>query len=83
MKLNPLGTYEIARTVDARGWLCPLPILKSESAIQEMKSGEILALKATDPGIANDLPAWCAVNGHQLISMEKSGREWLGLVKKG
>ncbi len=72
------------REVDARNLLCPLPILRAEAAIGEMESGEILSIRATDPGLYRDLPAWCRVNEHRLLGInKKQGRELIGMVEKG
>ncbi|MBF0143192.1 MAG: sulfurtransferase TusA family protein [Magnetococcales bacterium] len=70
------------RQVDARNLLCPMPILRAEAAIAEMAPGEILALLATDPGLERDLPAWCRVNHHTLITIRRQGRELTGWVRK-
>ncbi|MEO5353337.1 MAG: sulfurtransferase TusA family protein [Magnetococcus sp. XQGC-1] len=69
--------------LDLRHLLCPLPILRAEAAMANMRSGEILELRATDPGIVHDLPAWCSVNGHRLLELKAEGREWIGRVAKG
>lgn len=75
--------YNIDREIDVRRMLCPMPILRAEAAISEMASGAILAVRATDPGLTRDLPAWCSVNGHRLIKLETQGREIMALVAKG
>ena len=69
--------------IDARNLLCPMPILRAEAAIAAMAPGAILAVRATDPGLRRDLPAWCRVNGHHLLGLEQRGRELRGLVRKG
>ena len=71
------------REIDARNLLCPLPILRAEAAIIDMEVGAILAVRATDPGLHRDLPAWCRVNGHRFLGIQQEGRALLGLVKKG
>ncbi len=68
--------------MDARRLLCPLPILRAEAAIAGMQLGSVLAVRATDPGLANDLPAWCQVNGHLFLGMKRQGRELVGWVRK-
>ncbi|MEO5377901.1 MAG: sulfurtransferase TusA family protein [Magnetococcus sp. DMHC-6] len=70
-------------TVDARRLLCPLPLLRAESAMKTLPPGGILAIQATDPGLHRDLPAWCRVHGHQLLEIQQQGQELVGLVKKG
>ncbi|MBF0623951.1 MAG: sulfurtransferase TusA family protein [Magnetococcales bacterium] len=68
--------------VDARRLLCPLPLLRATSALERLPPATLLRLRATDPGIVQDLPAWCQVNGHQLLSLDREGGEWLGLIRK-
>nr|MBP9799858.1 sulfurtransferase TusA family protein [Sterolibacterium sp.] len=37
-------TTQINRELDARGLNCPLPILRTKKALNEMKSGQILRI---------------------------------------
>jgi len=54
-------------TLDTRGLLCPLPVIRTQDRIRSMSSGEELTVLATDPGTLQDIPAWCRVHGHELI----------------
>jgi len=54
--------------LDARGLLCPMPVIKTQNAIQQLTKGDHLRVLATDPGVLHDIPAWCRVNGHKVIS---------------
>ncbi|HXF62395.1 MAG TPA: sulfurtransferase TusA family protein [Caldilineaceae bacterium] len=36
--------------------------------LRKMASGQTLEIRATDPSVAVDLPAWCRLTGHQLVS---------------
>jgi tRNA 2-thiouridine synthesizing protein A len=36
--------------------------------VKKMKPGETLELIARDPGAPVDLPAWCRMTGHTLVS---------------
>lgn len=71
------------QVVDVRFQLCPLPLIRAEAAIQKLKPGEILSLRATDRGLERDLPAWCQVQGHRFIAVWHEGSELVGLVEKG
>lgn len=76
------------REVDARRLLCPLPLLRAASALSSLPAGSTVALVATDPGIVQDLPAWCRINGHPLLSLTRrdlpgGGGEWVGMIRKG
>jgi tRNA 2-thiouridine synthesizing protein A len=56
--------------LDARGLLCPLPVLKARKRLKSLKSGEILRLIATDPASIIDVPHFCDGEGHVLVSHE-------------
>ncbi len=58
-------------TIDCRGLSCPMPLLKTKKAIQQLQSGQILEMLGTDPGSKNDLPAWCERAGHEFLGMKE------------
>ena len=62
-------------TLDVRGLLCPLPVIKTQNQIQQMQPGEQLTVICSDPGALQDIPAWCRVHNHILMSAEKIERE--------
>ena len=55
-------------TVDARGLLCPLPVLKARKRLLEMAPGSVLALVASDPAAIVDVPHFCLQSGHRLVA---------------
>ncbi|MCG7872779.1 MAG: sulfurtransferase TusA family protein [Candidatus Thiodiazotropha lotti] len=61
---------ENIHTLDTRGLSCPLPILKTKKAISALASGEVLEIKATDPGSVKDLDSFCQQTGNQMIASE-------------
>jgi tRNA 2-thiouridine synthesizing protein A len=52
------------RTVDARGLKCPLPLVKTKLAMEELDPGERVRVLATDPEAPIDLAAWAGSEGH-------------------
>ncbi len=60
------GEEALSRTVDARGLLCPMPVIRTQQAIQDMQPQQLLKVIASDPGTLQDIPAWCRVHGHEL-----------------
>jgi tRNA 2-thiouridine synthesizing protein A len=52
------------RTVDARGLKCPLPLVKTKLALEEVDPGVTVRVLATDPEAPIDLAAWAADAGH-------------------
>lgn len=69
--------------LDARRLLCPLPVIRTQNKVRELKKGEVLQVLATDPGVLHDIPAWCRVHGHQVLSAEKQGNEFVIRLQVG
>lgn len=65
----------INKELDARRLLCPLPVIRAQDAVATMQPGERLRVVATDPGVKNDIPAWCRINGHKVETMEDQDDE--------
>lgn len=60
--------------LDARNSLCPMPVIKTQNKVNELEIGDTLEVTCTDPGALSDIPAWCRINGHQIIdSSENNG----------
>jgi tRNA 2-thiouridine synthesizing protein A len=59
------------RTLDTKGDLCPLPVVKTSKAIKELGIGQILEVLATDPASKPDLAAWSKMTGHKLLSSDE------------
>ena len=56
--------------VDARGLNCPLPILKAKKALADMDSGQVLKVRATDPGSLRDFQAFSRQTGNALLAQQ-------------
>ncbi len=54
--------------LDARGLLCPLPVLKAAKRLRGMAPGEVLAVLTDDPAAVIDIPHYCAESGNTLLS---------------
>jgi len=59
-----------AAFLDARGQLCPMPIIRASQEIRKIPVGSLLVVLSDDAGIRQDLPAWCRSHGHQMVSLE-------------
>ena len=68
----PPAERDTLETLDTRGLLCPLPVIRTQDRIRTMSSGERLEVVATDPGALHDIPAWCRVHGHELVEASES-----------
>ncbi|KWW21318.1 hypothetical protein AS888_17155 [Peribacillus simplex] len=55
------------KVLDATGLACPMPIIKTKKAMNEMLQGQVLEIHVTDKGAKADLAAWSKSGGHELI----------------
>jgi len=70
------------RELDARGLNCPLPILKAKKSLNEMTSGQVLKIVATDPGSVKDMQAFSSQTGNQLLSTAEENKVYVFFMKK-
>ena len=68
--------------LDARHLLCPMPVIRLQDCMSAQPTGTVIRVTCTDPGTQNDIPAWCRVNGHTLVSAEAIGQEYSFVVVK-
>ena len=64
-------TIQIDRELDASGLNCPLPILRTKKALNDMKSGQVLRILATDPASVRDFQAFAKQTGNELLRHEE------------
>ena len=69
--------------LNARNLMCPLPVIRAQDKIKTMQAGERLKVVCTDPGALNDIPAWCRINGHQVIETHRDDYEVSVLIEVG
>lgn len=62
-------TDTVENEVDARGLLCPLPVLRLRKRLMAVAPGARLRLIATDPAAVVDVPHFCAEGGHVMVAM--------------
>ncbi|MFB1098479.1 sulfurtransferase TusA family protein [Terribacillus sp. JSM ZJ617] len=55
------------KVLNAKGLACPMPIVKTKKAINELNTGDVLEVHATDKGAKADLSAWAKSGGHELL----------------
>ncbi|WP_257988115.1 MULTISPECIES: sulfurtransferase TusA family protein [Bacillus] len=59
--------------LDAKGLACPMPIVKTKKAINQLEAGLVLEVQATDKGSKADLRAWAESAGHQYLGTIEEG----------
>jgi tRNA 2-thiouridine synthesizing protein A len=73
----------IDREIDARGLNCPLPILRTKKALNDMASGQTIRITATDPASVRDFQAFARQTGNELLDHgEDAGAFWFVLKRR-
>jgi len=56
--------------LDCRDRLCPMPVIELARAIAEVEVGDVIAVLATDPAAAVDIPAWCRMKAQEYVGAD-------------
>jgi tRNA 2-thiouridine synthesizing protein A len=71
------------KVLDARGLLCPMPVVKAGKEMKGMVAGQVLKVLATDRGAIADFPAWAEDSGNELVEWHDEGGTLVFFVRKG
>jgi len=70
------------KELDARGLNCPLPIIKTKKALNDLSSGQVLRVTSTDSGSVKDMEAFAKQTGNELLSSGQEAGNYVFLIKK-
>ncbi|MFC7680475.1 sulfurtransferase TusA family protein [Paenibacillus sp. GCM10028914] len=71
------------KVLDAKGLACPMPIVKTKKAMNDMEQGQVLEIQSTDKGAKNDLTAWAKANGNEVVDHKEENGVLSFWIKKG
>jgi len=75
--------FDITETLDVKGASCPMPVVKTKSAIDDLVEGEVLEVLATDPGSMSDIDGWASgTEGVELVDQEEGDDVYRHYVRK-
>jgi tRNA 2-thiouridine synthesizing protein A len=69
--------------VDCRRLLCPMPVIRVQSAVEDLAEGTVVEAVCTDPGALTDIPAWSRINGHRVVETRSEAGEYFVVVEVG
>ncbi|MCP3810708.1 sulfurtransferase TusA family protein [Paenibacillus sp. Lou8.1] len=59
--------------LDCKGLACPMPIVRTKKAMNELVPGKIMEVQATDKGSLADFQSWAKNTGHQYLGTLQEG----------
>lgn len=73
---------KVDKVLDAKGLACPMPIVRTKKALEELKAGQVLEVQATDKGSLADIQSWAKSIGHQYLGSNQDGDVLHHFVRK-
>lgn len=77
--MDPVDT----RILDCKRLLCPLPVIRVQDLVAELAPGTRVEAICTDPGALLDIPAWCRINGHQVLETRSQNGAYSVVLQVG
>jgi TusA-related sulfurtransferase len=75
--------FDITETLDVKGASCPMPVVKTKSAIDDLDTGDVLEVLATDAGSMSDIDGWAAgTEGVELLDQTEGGDVYKHYVRR-
>ncbi len=74
--------YAVDKTVDCQGLSCPMPIVKTKRAIDEIHPGKVLEVIATDPGSVVDIQSFADRTGHEYLGTVQNGKTYKHYIRR-
>ncbi|MFJ7854214.1 sulfurtransferase TusA family protein [Peribacillus frigoritolerans] len=71
------------KVLDAKGLACPMPIVKTRKAMNDLQTGQVLEIHVTDKGAKADLAAWSKSGGHELMETAEGNDILKFWIRKG
>ncbi|MBX0297602.1 sulfurtransferase TusA family protein [Haloarcula nitratireducens] len=75
--------FDITETLEVKGVSCPMPVVKTKTAIDDLAEGEVLEVLATDPGSMSDIDGWAdGTEGVELVDQTEGDDVYKHYVRK-
>ena len=68
--------------LDCLGEACPIPLVKSENAMKELASGDVLIVQIDHSCAMKNVPEWARKGGHNVEIEEVDDGEWEVIIEK-
>jgi TusA-related sulfurtransferase len=75
--------YDVTETLDVKGESCPMPVVKTKSAVDDVPEGGVLEVVSTDKGSMSDINGWAGgTSGVELLEQVEDGDVFRHYVEK-
>ena len=75
--------HTVTETLDVKGLSCPMPIVKTKQAIDDLEAGDSLEVVSTDSGSMSDMQGWAdGTDGVELFDQIEDDDLYIHYVRK-
>ena len=77
------SNIDVTETLDVKGQNCPMPVIKTKQAVDELRPGDVLEVVATDSGSMSDIKGWAdSTDGVELVDQVEGDGVYTHYVRK-
>ncbi|WP_152039648.1 sulfurtransferase TusA family protein [Salinigranum salinum] len=77
------SNIDVTETLDVKGQNCPMPVIKTKQAVDELAVGDVLEVVATDSGSMSDIKGWAeSTAGVELVDQVEGDGVYTHYVRK-
>jgi tRNA 2-thiouridine synthesizing protein A len=80
--LGDQGARVADHVLDARGLLCPLPVLRANKVMKTLQVGAELEVLASDAAAPQDFVSFCRTTGHVLVDSREADGVFTIILRK-
>ncbi|SNR46037.1 sulfurtransferase TusA family protein [Halorubrum vacuolatum] len=77
-----MSTETADETLDVKGLNCPMPVIKTKGAFDELANGETMEVVSTDSGSMSDIAGWAeSTDGAELVDQVEATEDGTAVYK--
>lgn len=73
---------EFQLELDAKGLMCPEPVMMLHGKVKDMLEGQVLKVLATDPSTTRDIAKFCSFLNYELLQSDEVDGVFEYYIKK-
>ena len=77
------SNIDVTETLDVKGQNCPMPVIKTKQAMDDLAADEVLEVVSTDSGSMSDIKGWAeATEGVELVDQVEGDGVYTHYIRK-
>jgi TusA-related sulfurtransferase len=77
------SNIDVTETLDVKGQNCPMPVIKTKQAMDDLAAEEVLEVVSTDSGSMSDIKGWAdSTDGVELVDQVEADGVYTHYIRK-